>query len=180
MEDKLLVFRCKRGSAKALARIYEKYRRDLLLLAIALLHDTSVAEDVVHDVFVSFVRTIEGFRLTGSLKSYLLTCVANDARNKNKARRRQQNSRPNRQEYAGPSSDEPTKSIMCNEQLQQLSRSMGRLPYEQREVVIMHLHGAMTFRTIAKTQGISENTVKSRYRYALDKLRVILNGEVEK
>jgi len=159
MEDKLLVFRCKRGSAKALARIYEKYRRDLLLLAITLLHDASVAEDVVHDVFVSFVRTIEDFRLTGSLKSYLLTCVANDARNKNKAGRRQQNCSANRQEHLCPSSE---------------------LPYEQREVVIMHLHGAMTFRTIAETQGIPENTVKSRYRYALDKLRVILNGEVEK
>jgi len=180
MEDKLLVFRCKRGSAKALARIYEKYRRDLMLLAIALLHDTSIAEDVVHDVFVSFVRTIEDFRLTGSLKSYLLTCVANDARNKNKAGRRQQNCSANRQEHLCPSSDEPAQSLMCNEQLQQLSRAMARLPYEQREVVIMHLHGAMTFRTIAETQGIPENTVKSRYRYALDKLRVILNGEVEK
>ena len=180
MEDTLLVFRCKRGSAKALARIYEKYRRDLLLLAIALLHDTSVAEDVVHDVFVSFVRTIEDFRLTGSLKSYLLTCVANDARNKNKAGRRQQSRSINRQEHPCSSSDEPAHSIICNEQLQQLSCAMARLPYGQREAVIMHLHGAMTFKAIAKTQGISENTVKSRYRYALDKLRVILNGEVEK
>jgi hypothetical protein len=52
MEDKLLVFRCKRGSRDALARIYQKYKRDLLLLAAALLNDSGIAEDVVHDVFV--------------------------------------------------------------------------------------------------------------------------------
>ena len=53
MEDKLLVLRCKRGSADALGRIYEKYKNDSLILAIALLNNTSAAEDVVHDVFLS-------------------------------------------------------------------------------------------------------------------------------
>ena len=87
MEDKLLVFQCKRGSRQALTRIYEKYKADLLLLAMALLNDKAAAEDVVHDVFVSFVRNLDGFRLTGSLKGYLLTCTANHARNWNKAER---------------------------------------------------------------------------------------------
>jgi hypothetical protein len=40
MEDKLLVFRCKRGSKEALSRIYEKYEKDLVLLAVALLNDS--------------------------------------------------------------------------------------------------------------------------------------------
>jgi len=55
MEDKLLVIRCKRGSAEALGRIYEKYKTDMLVLAMALLNDKSAAEDVMHDVFLSFV-----------------------------------------------------------------------------------------------------------------------------
>lgn len=55
MEDKLLVFRSRRGSREALARIYEKYKADLLLLAMGLLNDKTAAEDVVHDVFLSFV-----------------------------------------------------------------------------------------------------------------------------
>jgi hypothetical protein len=37
MEDKLLVLRCKRGSTEALGRIYEKYKTDMLVLAMALL-----------------------------------------------------------------------------------------------------------------------------------------------
>ena len=89
MEDKLLVLRCKRGSIDALGRIYEKYKTDMLVLAMALLNDTSAAEDVVHDVFLTFVQRIERFRLIGSLKGFLLTCVANRARNTIKAKYRQ-------------------------------------------------------------------------------------------
>jgi len=178
MEDKLLVLRCKRGSKDALGRIYEKYKSDALILAIALLNNTSAAEDVVHDVFLFFVQSIEKFRLTGSLKGYLLTCVANRARNVNKAKHRH-GCDADPQEPVSPVSDEPEQSIICNEQLQQLGDAMAQLPYDQREVIMLRFQAAMTFRTIAKSLGISVNTVKSRYRYGLDKLRLILDNEVE-
>jgi RNA polymerase sigma factor (sigma-70 family) len=178
MEDKLLVLRCKRGSRDALERIYEKYKDDLLILAIALLEETSAAEDVLHDVFVTFVQGIEKFRLTGSLKGYLLTCVANRARNKNKAGHLQ-NTDLNQAELISTVANDTSNSIICNEQLQQLRDAMGRLPYEQRRVILLHLKGAMTFKAIAGRQGISVNTVKGRYRYGLEKLRIIFNGEKE-
>jgi RNA polymerase sigma-70 factor (ECF subfamily) len=57
---------------------------------------------------------------------------------------------------------------------------MAQLPYDQRETIMMHFHAGMTFRTIAKSLGISVNTAKSRYRYGLDKLRLILDNEVKK
>ena len=179
MEDKLLVLRCKRGSTDALGRIYEKYRNDALVLAVALLNNTSAAEDVVHDVFLSFVQNIESFRLNGSLKGYLLTCVANRARNFNWAKRRH-SAEPIPQELVDSSSYQPDQSILCNEQLGQLSDAMAQLPYEQREVVMLHFQADMTFAKIAGSLGISVNTVKSRYRYAMDKLRLILNNEVKK
>jgi RNA polymerase sigma-70 factor (ECF subfamily) len=179
MEDKLLVTRCKRGSRAALGRIYEKYKQDLLILAIALLNDTSVAEDVLHDVFVTFVQGIDKFRLTGSLKGYLLTCVANRARNKNKAKH-EQNTDPNEAEIDSTHSNGPPGSVICNEELQQLHDAMVKLPHEQRQVILLHLQGAMTFRAIAGQQGIAVNTVKSRYRYGLDKLWLILNHEAER
>jgi len=178
MEDKLLVLRCKRGRADALGRIYEKYKKDLLVLAMALLNDTSAAEDVVHDVFVSFVRSIEKFRLTGSLKGFLLTCTANRARNVNKAKCRQGVGLDS-VEAVDSRSDDPPCSIVCNEQLGQLSRAMAELAYEQREVIMLHFQAGMTFKTIAKSLGISVNTAKSRYRYGLDKLRLLLDHEVE-
>lgn len=175
MEDKLLVLKCKRGSPDALVRIYRKYKADLLVLAMALLNDKSAAEDVVHDVFLSFVQSLDKFRLTGTLKGYLLTCVANRARNTNKAVRRRQNVAQNPGPTACSSAGKPSLSMICNEQLQRLSNAMAQLPYDQREIVMLHHQAAMTFKTIAKSLGISTNTAKSRYRYGLDKLRLILD-----
>ncbi len=180
MEDKLLVLRCKRGSKNALARIYQKYKADLLILAMALLNENSAAEDIVHDVFVTFVQSLENFGLTGSLKGYLLTCVANRARNTNKAKQRQQNVASNPVAPACSCANGPSQSVICNEELQQLSDAMAQLPYDQREAIMLHHQAAMTFKTIAESQGISVNTAKSRYRYGLDKLRSILVDEVIK
>ena len=77
-------------------------------------------------------------------------------------------------------SKRPVESMICSEEMKRWSDIMGQLPYEQREVVILHLRAGMRFRQIAKLQGISVNTIKGRYRYGLDKLRTILNGEMEK
>ena len=91
LEDKLLTLKFNRGNREALRSIYEKYKDDLVTLAAALLTDVTSAEDVVHDVFAGFIESSRKFRLTGSLKGYLATCVANNARNRNKAGRRHQN-----------------------------------------------------------------------------------------
>ncbi len=179
MEDKLLVIKCKRGNKEALGRIYEKYKTDMFVLAMALLNDTSAAEDAMHDVFLSFVKNIEKFSLTGSLKGYLLTCLANRARNLNKAKR-QQSSESKPADTVNYSSDEPLRKILCNEQFQQLSNAMTLLPYEQREVIMLHFQVGMTFRAIGRSFGISANTAKSRYRYGIEKLCSILDGEVKK
>ena len=206
MEDKLLVLRCRRGSRAALTRIYEKYKADLLLLAMGLLNDKAAAEDIVHDVFLSFVRHLDRFRLTGSLKGYLLTCAANHARNWNKAERVRGRSgvpvgspslsRSNADRLkaglrtdgtpsqglddAAPSADSPLETLVCNEQLELLSGALAELPFEQREALMLHLHGQMTFQAIARSRQISTNTAKSRYRYGIDKLRSILNGKASK
>jgi RNA polymerase sigma-70 factor (ECF subfamily) len=178
MEDKLLVSKCKRGATDALGRIYQKYKTDLLVLAIALLNDKSAAEDVVHDVFLSFVQSLERFRLTGSLKGYLLTCVANRSRNFNKAKYHQGQGLDKTGSFCSDSNG-PANSLICNEQLKSLSGAMAKLPYDQREVILLRCRAEMTFKTIAKSIGISTNTAKSRYRYGLEKLRLILD-EVKK
>ena len=69
LEDELLKLRFKAGRGEALERIYEKYRDFLLTLSMQLLNDAGAAEDVVQDVFVSLARSVETFRLRGSLRS---------------------------------------------------------------------------------------------------------------
>jgi DNA-directed RNA polymerase specialized sigma24 family protein len=90
VEDKVLIWKFNRGDCEAVRTIYDKHKCELLALAVSLLNNTTAAEDVVHDVFLAFLR-LPHFRLTGSLKGYLATCVANGARNVLRAnsRRRQ-------------------------------------------------------------------------------------------
>lgn len=180
LEDKLLVWKFKRGSRDALRRIYEKYRDDLLRLAAALLGESSLAEDIVHDVFTCFVRSARQFQLTGSLKGYLATCVANRARNLNRARQRQQTAALDEARAIASDWKRPDQWIICSEELKKLSSALAQLPYDQREVITLHLQSGMKLREIAKVQDVSIKTVQSRYRYGLDKLRSLLDSEVEK
>jgi RNA polymerase sigma factor (sigma-70 family) len=116
--------------------------------------------------------------LTGSLKGFLLACTANHARNWNKAQRVRLRTAGADDDPARNVADEPLDALVCNEQLERLSGALAELPLEQREIVMLHLHGRMTFQAIAGAMRISTNTAKSRYRYGMDKLRVTLNGEV--
>ncbi len=111
-EDQLLVLKLNRGDKAALHRLYEKYKDSLVTLAGALLMDRSGAQDVVHDVFFNFMQQMAHFRLTGSLKAYLSTCVANHARNCNSSWRR----RPGGQsDESHQENDGPAKKVLLDE-----------------------------------------------------------------
>ncbi len=179
LEDEVLKWRFQRGSREALARIYEKYLDSMLTLAAGLLNDASAAQDVVHDVFVSFAKSAPGFRLRGNLSGYLATSVVNRVRDRQRRRCRQaacitKRIEPDR-ELASPDD-----AVIFTEQAGRLSQVIAELPEEQREVVLLRLTADMKFRDIAKLQQVSINTVQGRYRYGLDHLRSMLNGEVDK
>jgi RNA polymerase sigma-70 factor (ECF subfamily) len=162
----------------ALRRIYEKYKPALLGVAAALLNDPAAVEDVLHDVFVRFASQAGRFRLSGSLKGYLTICVANRARNVNRDGRHAAG-RPI-EVASDPSSDAgPCEAAGRTEQRRVVARALAQLPDEQRQVVVLHVLGAMRFRQIAHQTGESANTIASRYRYGLAKLQSLLNGEVE-
>lgn len=179
IEDKLLLFRFKRGDPDALRRIYEKYEVYLLTVATVLLNDTSSAEDVLHDSFVAFAESIDRIKLEGNLRNFLATCVANRARDLMRKRNRNFESIEKAAAFTCETKD-PELAAVSSEQLEQVSAAIAMLPYEQREVVVLHLTGGMMFKQIAGLQKTSINTVQSRYRYGIDKLRSILNGEMSK
>jgi len=176
---RLLIWRFNRGHADALRDIYDRHKDDLVTLATALLADKSEAEDVVQDVFVGFVRSAGKFRLTGSLRGFLATCVANGARNRNRASRRLVTAAEDFPEATVPEEEQPNMAVIFGEELQHVGRALAKLPYEQREVVLLHLRSGLRFRAIAQLQGVSINTVQGRYRYGLDKLRTLLDGKLK-
>ncbi|MFA5783550.1 MAG: sigma-70 family RNA polymerase sigma factor [Phycisphaerae bacterium] len=179
IEDELLKYRFKHGSSDALARIYQKYGDYLLSLGIALLNDVNSAEDVLQDVFVRFASSAKTFRIRGNLKSYLATCVVNRCRDEIRAKKH----KPVQFADAEPqdSTDEnPYNRVLCTEQSRQVGEALSKLPYEQREVIVLRLQSDLRFTKIAKLQQACANTVRGRYRYGIEKLRSLLDGEIEK
>lgn len=180
LEDRLLLWKFRQGSKDAFRAIYEKYAGDMLTLAGNLLDDKAGAEDIVQDVFIKLVESVETFRLTGNLKSYLATCVVNRSRDYIRRSIRHRNAMAKQAEKSAVETKSTIHLAVCSEELEKLSIALAELPYEQREAVALHIHGNMRFRQIAELQNVSTKTAQSRYRYGLDKLRSTLNGEVEK
>ena len=179
LEDRLLIRKFNAGDAGVLRRIYEKYKPDLLGVARALLNDRAADEDVLHDVFVGFASQAGRFELKGSLKGYLAICVANRARNVNRQDRPiaaerliEVRARPSGQLGSSEAAADAERSVVVTSALAQLAEN-------QRQVIVLHLLGNLRFREVAHLTGESINTVQSRYRYGIVKLRSLLNGQVD-
>ena len=179
LEDRILVWRLRQASEWALRRIYDKYEDDLLTLAANLLGRTDQAEDVLQDVFMKFIESIDTFELTGGLKGYLARCVANRSRDYLRKGRRRTGEPMEAAAAVESTRRGPLQTVIAIEQQQRLGTALSRLPYEQREAVLLHLQAGLKFREVARVQSVSAKTAESRYRYGLNKLRSMLNSEAE-
>ena len=175
IEDELLKWMFKYGSRDALQRIYEKYQDYLLTLAIALLNDINAAEDVLHDVFVSFAGAAEGLQLRTSLRRYLTTSVLNRARDGFR-RKKIRAAQADANDPAVPATERPEEAVVLAEETQRLTAALAELPVEQREVVTLRLSAGLKFKEIAHLQATSVPTVQARYRYGIEKLRALVPG----
>jgi RNA polymerase sigma-70 factor (ECF subfamily) len=110
------------------------------------------------------------------LKNYLISCLVNRARDIYRKKMYQvvglDSTGPIRSDSAGPAG-----AVIGDEEARLLTAALAQLPAQQREVIILHLQGGMKFREIAEMQEVSISTVQGRYRYGLDRLRSILDGE---
>ncbi len=176
-EDERLIRKLKRGDRDALCQIYLRHKDNLLTIAVSLLNDTWAAEDVLHDVFVSFATGIGRLQLRGSLRNYLVTCVVNRVRDGFR-RKRPHTVALEEVAVTDSSADGPVRAAIKNERASILTDALTQIPLKQRETIVLHLNAAMTFKQIAQMQGIPLATVQARYRYGLEKLRTIMDGEV--
>ena len=144
----------------------------LVLLARQWTGSHAEAEDVVQDAFVRFWPKRSSAR---KAEVYLYACVRSAAmdRHRSDARRRK------REELVGPSDNESLfeHRLEQDERREAIEQTLGSLPDEQKEVVIMKIWGQLTFQGIGQALAISANTAASRYRYALTSLRKSLQQE---
>ena len=158
------------GAKPDLAELYDRLGLGLHRYALMILADHSEAEDAVHQVFAALVR-----RGTDGLESadhYLRRAVRNECL----GRLRKQQAMPT---LPVDGLLEPASSADRPDERIALARALGLLPSDQREVVHPKVFEGLTLNEIAELTSESINTVASRYRYAMQKLRAALNGGSE-
>jgi len=169
-DDKTLLGRLKRGDQTALESIYVKYRPRLIAAACSYHVDSHQAEDVLHDVFLSFSHRSREFEIDHSLYGYLRTGIVNGIRDIIRRRSRQEKAMV-RDGISVGAPDCPEQLVMQSEQTRQAEDLLSVLPDCQREVVCMRLQQGLKFREIAHLQGVSSSTARGRYRYGISRLQ---------
>lgn len=176
LDDERLISQLHHGNKDALREIYLKYKDNLLTIAAALLHDSTIAEDILHDVFITLAKVAKRLELRVNLKNYLIASVANRIRDKYRKKSHNIIELENAGQIASKSGN-PEQAAIFAEDVRYLIDALYSLPFEQREVIILHLTGGLKFREIATMLDTSTSTVQGRYRYGIAKLKTELNGE---
>ena len=142
--------------------LYRQHGAALLLFVSAISGDRGRAQDALHQVFL---KVIENGILGQAIdkKSYLFACVRNAVLNDAKLQDRSMPLDVDSAWFSPPDRDYAGE--------RNLRRALGDLPNDQREVIVLHVWGELTFSEIGELLGVSSNTAASRYRYALAKLR---------
>jgi RNA polymerase sigma-70 factor (ECF subfamily) len=144
---------------ESIRRLYEAHARGLHAYACSFVTSFATAEDVVHQVFERLLRG--DLAITGGPISYLYRAVRNTSLNKIRDR-------------AGDVDFEEgwlDSSAGAEQTAVEIQSALRELPEEQREVILMHVWAKMSFEEVASALDLSPNTVASRYRYGLSKLR---------
>jgi RNA polymerase sigma-70 factor (ECF subfamily) len=148
-------------SADEVKQLYDQHGPALLAYACSFVSDAAAGEDVVHQVFL---RLLRGATAVPDVPlAYLYRAVRNAALNA-----RRNGCRDVSLETPGIWLEHRGGNREASLSLQ---AALADLPEEQRAAVVMRIWSGMTLDEIAVTTGVSLNTVASRYRYALDKLR---------
>ncbi|MBN1973299.1 MAG: sigma-70 family RNA polymerase sigma factor [Sedimentisphaerales bacterium] len=175
-------FRIKPGklSIKDVEDAYLNQKNSLLKFAYVLVDNVENAEDIVQDVFLGFARAAGAKENLSNIKGYLITAVLNKARNYYRDNKKSSNETLDCADEIPSNNKSPEQWAIFSEQLQLLSKAMGELPIEQREVVSLYMDGCLTFKQIAQIQEASTSTVQGRFRYGIEKLQHLLRNEVTK
>lgn len=142
--------------------LYRQHGAALLLFASAISGDRGRAQDALHQVFLKAIENA-GLGPAINKKAYLFACVRNAVLNDAKLQDRNMPLDAESAWFSPPDRDYAGE--------RNLKRALGDLPNDQREVIVLHVWGELTFSEIGDLLGVSSNTAASRYRYALAKLR---------
>lgn len=174
-----LLERMARGDEDAFSELFKIYSSVAMGLAVRIIGDRTIAEEVVQDVFVSAWKRAGTYDASrGSARTWLLTQVHHRAvdviRHEDALRKRSMTTYDPRE--PAPSPDDIVEEAWIADRRKRVRAAMERLPAEQREVLELAYLGGKTQAEVAKATGVPLGTVKSRTLTAMRRLRGILDG----
>jgi RNA polymerase sigma-70 factor (ECF subfamily) len=185
--DEALMVRFQSGDRSAFTLLVRRHQGPLFNFALRHLRAQPAAEEVVQEAFVRVVQNAGDFKHEARFSTWLYTITRNlciDHMRKHALRRHPSLDEPKRSEESdGPTLGEQTADSRANveraavsvEIRQRVLEAVELLPDEQREVFLMREVSNLPFKEIAAIVGVPENTVKSRMRYALERLQAALS-----
>jgi RNA polymerase sigma-70 factor (ECF subfamily) len=188
--DESLLQRYQRGERQAFTVLVRRHQSALYNFAVRQIGSPSYAEEVVQEAFVRVVQNAGDFKHEARFTTWIYTIVRNlciDHLRKRALRRH-----PSLDESAGRDSGGPTlgertedprasveREATGRELAVKIAAAVATLPDDQREVFLLREGSNLPFKEIAEITGVSENTVKSRMRYALERLQEALSDYEE-
>lgn len=183
--DEALMMRYQEGEVRAFEVLLHRHRKPLYNFVIRYISSREAAEDLVQEVFLRVLKGAQKYQQKAKFTTWLYTIARNlciDYSRRQKHRKVASLDQPTSSASESgtlmeviPSGTATSDREIYNAQLAQaMHRAVRSLPGDQREVFLMREFLNLSFKEIGQIIGISENTVKSRMRYALSKLRLDL------
>ena len=170
-----------RGDSLAFEVLYMRYKDSIFAFVYRQCSHAAIAEELAHDAWVSIIDRIQHYHSSAKFKTYLYQVAHNKLVDH---WRRQAVAASNTASTWQDTSvdqdtipiDGPSQHPLEQHQLQQcIHQALSRLPQEQRDAFLLREEG-FSREAIADITGASKETVKSRLRYATDRLRNLLGG----
>ena len=169
------------SDASAFERLYGRHRTRLYRYFLRQLRDAALADDFFQDTWQKVIAARHEWRPDAPFAAWLYRIAHNRLGDHWRAAKL----RPQAPEDAAarlarlPGDDNPERTLGAFEQRRQLQLALEALPREQRDVLLLRLEQELTLEQIGAITGVGRETVKSRLRYAMDKLRAHLTATTE-
>ncbi len=179
-----LVRRARSGDRAAQESLVHRHRRSMFLLALQLLGNRDDALDVVQDAFLRFFSTLQRFDVRRPLKPWLYQIVRNRVVDLYRRRRVRRHEPLDRGDDA-PALQlrdlrvDPERDAARSELRSRLWQALDELSPKQREILVLRDYQDLSYAEIATTLDIPIGTVMSRLHGARQRLRKILQDDLQ-
>jgi RNA polymerase sigma-70 factor, ECF subfamily len=184
--DEALMVRYQRGDRDAFALLVKRYGKQVYNFVLRQLKAPALAEDVTQEVFMRLVQNAADFKHEARFSTWLYAIARNLCIDQ--LRRLQHRRHPSLDQPLGENDGRTLGDAVANEHFSAsaersavssevqvtILKAVEALPDDQREVFLLREVADLPFKDIAEITGVPENTVKSRMRYALDRLKQAL------